>query len=137
VKAKFSTICSREKLAEIRSFLHTVLAGLEIAQGIKDEIILAVDEACANAIIHGNQCDATRPLQLEVNLNEDKLSVEIFDVGDSHFNAEAWRDKDINEIIRNKQKGGLGLKLMYSIMDEVRYHRTGDRHVCTMEKRLQ
>jgi len=71
MKTKFTTICSREKLSEIRSFLHVVLGDIKISQNTRDEIILAVDEACANAIIHGNGCNEKKTLQLEIAVSEE------------------------------------------------------------------
>lgn len=136
MKTKFTTICSREKLSEIRSFLQVILGDANIPQSTRDEVILAVDEACANAIIHGNGCDEKKTLQLEIALSKEKLSVEIYDVGNTAFPAEEFKSRDISELIHTRQKGGLGLKLMYSIMDEVNYYQSNGVNVCSLSKIL-
>lgn len=137
MKTKYTTICSREKLADIRKFLSSVLIDLRIADPVKNEIILAVDEACANAMIHGNQCDENKTLQLEIELDENRLVVEISDVGDTSFTDIHHEEKTIENLIQQRKKGGLGLKLIYSIMDEVTYYSSGTRNICSLTKRLK
>ena len=134
MKTKFTTICSREKLSEIRAFLSSVLVNLSVAESVKNEIILAVDEACANAMIHGNNCDEDKPLQLEVEHHGNKLTVEISDIGDSEINVEEYQDRTIDDLIRERRKGGLGLKLIYSIMDDVSYYSRDSRNICALTK---
>ncbi len=132
----FTTICAREKLSDIRRFLRQTLAKIEVAEPIRQEIVLAVDEACANAIIHGNQCDHNRHLHLEVEIAEDKLLVTISDVGDFEQDLAQHEDHDLHSLIEQRKKGGLGLKLIYTIMDQVNYHKEGTKNVCTLTKNL-
>lgn len=132
----FTTVCAPEKLADIRRFLHRVLAEIGVAESVKQEIVLAVDEACANAIIHGNHCDETRNLLLEVKQEEDKLVVEISDVGSFESDLAAHRDRNIEDLIAQRRKGGLGLKLIYTIMDQVDYYREGTRNIVALTKRI-
>lgn len=132
----FTTICAREKLSDIRRFLRQALANIDVAEPIRQEIVLAVDEACANAIIHGNQCDHNRHLHLEVKTAEGKLVVEISDVGDFEQDLAQHRDYDLESLIEQRKKGGLGLKLIYTLMDQVDYHKEGSRNICTLTKNL-
>jgi serine/threonine-protein kinase RsbW len=132
----FSTVCAREKLSDIRRFLHQVLAKVDVAEAIKQEIVLAVDEACANAMIHGNQCDAHKLLQLDVSVENNQLIVHISDIGDFEQDLASHQDKGLDELIRQRRRGGLGLKLIYTIMDTVAYSREGTRNVCTLTKNL-
>lgn len=134
MKTRFTTICSREKLSEIRSFLSSVLVNLKIAESVKNEIILAVDEACANAMIHGNNCDENKPLQLDVVMENEKLTVEISDIGTTDIDTEQYQEQSVQELIRQRRKGGLGLKLIYSIMDEVTYYNRDSRNICALTK---
>ena len=133
----FTTVCAPERLSDIRRFLHRVLAEIGVAESVKQEIVLAVDEACANAIIHGNHCDETRHLLLEVKQEDDKLVVEISDVGSFESDLAAHRDRNIEDLIAQRRKGGLGLKLIYTIMDQVDYYREGSRNIVALTKRLR
>jgi serine/threonine-protein kinase RsbW len=137
MKSKFTTQCARSNLSGIRRFLHSTLARLEVADPVKQEIVLAVDEACANAIIHGNDCDAAKPLLVEVEKKDGQLMVEISDVGAvTEEELENHRNKTLEELVEERSKGGLGLKLIYSLMDEVSYYSKDNKQVCSLRKKL-
>ena len=46
--------CSKKNLGEIRKFISDSLEEVDLDSKTKSALILAIDEACANAIIHGN-----------------------------------------------------------------------------------
>ena len=137
MKSKFTTTCARANLSEIRRFLHKTLATLDVAESVKQEIILAVDEACANAIIHGNQCDIQKPLLIEVETDENNLIVEISDVGNvTEAELHEHKEKSLEDLVEERSNGGLGLKLIYSLMDEVSYFSRDDKHICSLRKKI-
>jgi serine/threonine-protein kinase RsbW len=135
MKADFTTTCSMEHLAEIRRFLHKVLTKYNINDQIKNEIVLAVDEACANAMIHGNNCNPQSPLHIEVELTDQQFIVQISDVGNLEEDFTEQKDNEIEELIENRRRGGLGLKLMYSIMDDVNYFAKEGKNICSLTKK--
>lgn len=127
MKANVTTICSNETQSEIRSFLNDFLEGAKISGSEKNQIVLAIDEAVANAIIHGNDADNTRSIQMDIDLSEKRFLIEISDIGlFDEITKQDKKDKELKTIIKEKQKGGLGLKLIYSIMDIVCFY-TKDR----------
>ncbi len=137
MKSEFTTVCAPSKLADIRRFLYHTLAHFNIAEGVKHEIVLAVDEACANAIIHGNDCDVNKVLHLELEKSGGQLSVEISDVGSIRSEElESAMDKSLDDLIRERKAGGLGLKLIYSLMDEVSYFARDNKNICSLRKNL-
>jgi serine/threonine-protein kinase RsbW len=136
MKVKLTTNCSKMKLADIRNFVAEQIKHLPLTQSETNQIILAVDEACANAIIHGHNCDAAQEILIEVETDQEHIKVDISDVGTSDIVADAITEDDIRVLIREQKKGGLGLKLIHSIMDEVTFAQQGDRHVCSLTKYL-
>src|SRR5687768_15029425 len=102
MKTSFTTICSREKLSEIRAFLYSILKGLNITERMKNELVLAVDEACANAMIHGNECDHSRTLQLDLEITDEEFVVEISDVGSHDIPDQKYHERTLEEIIRER-----------------------------------
>jgi serine/threonine-protein kinase RsbW len=94
---------------------------------------LAVDEASANAIIHGNNCNEELSIVVELYFQDAKLTVRIFDIGDFAFD-EKLMDRNIETLLRERAKGGLGLRLIHALMDDVRFFHEGDTHVCTLTK---
>ena len=101
-------------------------------------MVLAVDEAIANAIIHGNDSDTDKSVQLDLDINEKRIHIEISDIGlfDEIMNNDK-KDKDLKSVIKEKQKGGLGLKLIYSIMDVVCFYTQNNKSYCLMVKLLK
>jgi len=103
----------------------------------QNKVVLAVDEACANAIIHGNECDQARRLKVELEIRDNNIRVEIYDVGNYHPNQIDFSGRDIQENIRTRKKGGLGLVIMHSVMDRVQYYNKGKVTVCSLTKKLE
>jgi serine/threonine-protein kinase RsbW len=133
----YTTTCSTEKLSDIRSFVQEQLQQVPLSDLEKKQVVLAVDEACANAIIHGNRCDASRSLHLALDIEPQQINIEISDIGSFRPNETNWRSRSINDQIRQRSKGGLGLRLMHSIMDKVSYYNRGQVNVCSLSKQLK
>ncbi|PSR03958.1 MAG: hypothetical protein BRD50_04745 [Bacteroidetes bacterium SW_11_45_7] len=70
MKANLTTICSHKAQEEIRAFITDFLSGVTIADTEKNQIVLSVDEAIANAIIHGHAGDESKSIQIDLNLND-------------------------------------------------------------------
>jgi serine/threonine-protein kinase RsbW len=90
------------------------LAGLDPAT--VDHLKLAVDEACANIIVHGYAGERNRPIVAKLNLYPDRLEVRLRDFG-KKVPPESIRPKELDPT----RPGGLGLHLIQCCMDEVAY----------------
>lgn len=133
--ASYSVACRREELRTIREQFGEALTSHGVAGLERDQIILAVDEACANAIIHGNDADENQRISVEAELQDLELTVRVKDVGEFEFSP-SMIDKDISWYLKNRMRGGLGLKLIHVIMDEVRFEKENDAFVCVMVKKI-
>ena len=133
---RFSTTCSKDKLKEIRIFLTRILDHYSISEVKKNELVLAVDEVCANLIIHSHNCNEKENFDLVVNVEEKSgITFDIIDKGIG-FNIQKYREPNLREIIKKKQKGGVGLLLVRRIMDKIEFHHEPTGHVCRLFKRL-
>lgn len=85
-----------------------------------EDLKTAVDEACINAIEHGNQENADIKVLVELIAEDTKLQVDIHDQGKGiHGDIQK---PDIDILIAEKQSGrGWGLFLIQSLMDEVEF----------------
>jgi serine/threonine-protein kinase RsbW len=90
------------------------LAGLDSAS--VDYLKLAVDEACANIIVHGYDGERGRPIVARLNLHPDRLEVCLRDFG-KKVPPESIRPKEPDP----SRVGGLGVHLIHCCMDEVVY----------------
>lgn len=136
MKKTLRTVCAKESLKDIRSFIRKSLEKIDFDAKTKSNMVLAVDEASANAIIHGNNCDSRREIRIDFTLTDQKIIIEIFDIGEKDFDQLKFIQRDIEELVKEKSKGGMGLKLMNSIMDEVLYKKINDTHYCVLIKNL-
>ncbi len=134
MKVKYTSICSKVNLRSIRSFITEQLEDVKLTRREKSQIVLAVDEACANAIIHGNKCDETKEIQISVETDSDKIVIEIIDEGINEVPFGFVPEKDIKNLIKEKRKGGIGLKLINEIMDEIHFYKKNNRNVCILIK---
>ncbi len=131
---QFKTSCRKEKLREIRQFLTETLNDIGFPESEAHKVILAVDEVCANMIIHSNKSNPNE--KLEVYIEDDgheKIKFEIVDHGIG-FDYSKYQEPDLKEIIKEKRKGGLGIMLVKKIMDEVEFKCEKSRNVCCMTK---
>jgi serine/threonine-protein kinase RsbW len=135
MKHTFQTSCSKSRLREIRSFTENVLREHEMDELEISTVVLAVDEVCANLIIHAHECDDDHELRLEVDVRKDKVVFNIIDKSEM-FNINQYKTPRLEDIIRMQRKGGLGLILVKKIMDDIRIFPKGDYYVCQLTKNM-
>jgi serine/threonine-protein kinase RsbW len=127
--------CSRSNLKTVRDFVAGILQAHHLSDILQNQIILAVDEIVANLIIHSNQEDESKHLDIRVEMEPHEFRFEAEDDGQSFSPAE-YRDPDLQEHIRTGKKGGVGIALVNRIMDHVEYATIGTRNFCRLSKRL-
>ena len=129
------TIGSRfENIELVQMSVDEALAEHGVSEEVRHWIGLAVREAVANAIKHGNRLDASKPVDVTVELGEDEVEIRVRDRGEG-FDPDAVKDPLAPE---NKFRAdGRGILYMNRSMDEVRYsfHPEGGT-VVTLRRRL-
>lgn len=135
MKVNLTTVCNTRAQEEIRAFLNRYFKDTGLTESEVNQLILAIDEAIANAIIHGNQSDPEKTISMDIDFSEKRILIEIGDIGlfDESLRKEKI-SKEIKDIIKEKEKGGLGLKLIYSIMDIVTFYTKDNKSYCMMVK---
>ena len=110
------------------------------ASGLDDkatfEVQMAVDEACANIIVHSYEEEEKGEIALCCECAEGDFVVTIRDQGQP-FNPEDVPLPDITCCLAERQKGGLGLYFMRRLMDEVCFHFDTEGNELTMVKRIR
>ena len=98
---------------------------------------LAVDEACANVIEHAYGHDANKEVIVRAKLDENEFSIDIEDTGKG-FDPAMVNQEELEQLISKRRTGGLGMRLMKTLMDEVRYEiEPGKKNALHMSKRLK
>jgi len=123
-------------LPDIRKFVGEVLTSNKLPEVESHKMILAVDEICANLIIHANNCDPTHRLDISVEvLPNDRVIFTIKDQGRT-FDFSNYKEPSIEEIVSARRKGGLGLMLVRRIMDDIQFTTEKNYNICTLIKKL-
>lgn len=104
--------------------VREVVAKVAAKEGFgKDEVSrieLAVDEACANVIKHAYGNDTKKYIDILLEKEDDKLVVVVTDHGRG-FNPNAIKQPNMEEYLKKFSKGGLGIFLMETLMDQVEF----------------
>ena len=109
-----------ENLSEIRDFVSINARDAGIPEAIVENIILAVDEACTNIIKHAYNLSPEGEIVIKIDYDEEKFMVTIIDYGRS-FEPDRVPLPDLQKYYREHRVGGLGMYLMKSLMDDVKY----------------
>jgi serine/threonine-protein kinase RsbW len=133
---QYNISCSLENLKGMRDFIRKSLRSHVASDVQLNEIILALDEMCSNLMIHAHQCNPDHHLEMSIDVpQQGKVVFEIMDDGEM-FDINRFHEPDLGNLIHEKRKGGLGIRLVKSIMDEVQYTTRGGRNVCRLSKKV-
>ena len=128
---------STENLALIREFVSSIgsQSGLDSAEVAQLE--LAVDEACANVIEHAYGHDTTKEVIVRATFDDQTLRIDVEDTGRG-FDPSSVQPEELERLIQERKTGGLGMRLMKTIMDEVLYEiEPGKKNALHMIKRIR
>jgi serine/threonine-protein kinase RsbW len=109
---------------DVLSYLIERTAHLGIIKPSTSNIFVALDEAIANAIKHGNKNDPNKRVYIKVEITPDEARFTITDQGDGFDLENVPNPTDPEYILR---PCGRGVMLIYHIMDEVRYNTRGNQ----------
>jgi len=137
VKYKFNVICSKDQLKEVGLSVSRILRQYSISEVEINELVLAVDEVCANLIIHSHQCNADEFFELNIHVKKAKgIIFEFIDSGKG-FNITKYKEPSINDVIKEKKKGGIGLMLVRRIMDKIEFEEVEGKNIYRLHKFLK
>lgn len=116
-----------ENLSLIRDFISTSAAEAGVTTDVVENIILAVDEACTNIIKHAYKSFPDGEMIIKTKSTLSRFVVSITDYGNS-FEPDAIPEPDLQKYYRQKRVGGLGMYLMKTLMDDVKYVSVPGKH---------
>lgn len=136
MKHELKLYCETSKLSDLRIFLSKILQETSLSEIEQHQVTLAVDEVCANLIIHSHSCNSKEFIQVSVEKEIGLLKIEITDQGDA-FNIIEYNVPEINQVKKAKRKGGLGIILVKRIMDKIEFESSGLQNTCRLFKNLK
>ncbi|MGK7396265.1 MAG: ATP-binding protein [Candidatus Cyclobacteriaceae bacterium M3_2C_046] len=134
---KFEVPCSKDQLKAIRNFVNNVLQGYSFSELEVNSMVLAVEEVCANLMIHSHNCNPSEMIKLSISVDQNEgITFNIMDHG-LGFDFKNYKEPAIQDIIKQKKKGGLGLMLVRRIMDDIEYKKGTDHNIYKLFKRCK
>lgn len=136
MKYSLTISCNKSNLAKVRHFVAEVLQKNHFKEIDAHKLVLAVDEICANLIIHSNNCNPTRKIDVVVDLNPTEQIIFVIKDKGISFDISSYAEPTMDEIISSKRKGGVGLMLVKRIMDKIEFSTEKNYNICRLTKRL-
>ena len=119
-KLKLKITSHTSNLMLVRDFIADAAKNFGFDDENINKIIMAVDEACTNIIKHAYGSQPGQPIDIAVSTDNKKFSVIIKDKG-KYFEPKEICPPDMREYLKQYKVGGLGIHLMKSLMDEIKY----------------
>jgi serine/threonine-protein kinase RsbW len=127
--------CEKSSLKVVREFVAGTLQQHQISDSEINMIVVAIDEVCANLIIHSHHCNKEEHIEIRIIEKAKGFMFEIRDQGET-FNISDYSVPSMEKIIKTKSSGGIGLILVTRIMDSIQVDREGTFNVCRLFKSL-
>lgn len=113
-----------EAIARVVDAISETLEGLEVPEQKRFEVALAVQEALANAVVHGCGNDPSKQVRCRLQSNpEGRILISVTDPGPG-FSPERLPDPKRQENVYADH--GRGVYLIRQLMDEVQIERPGN-----------
>lgn len=105
-----------ETVADIDSYLDTKLRDAGFPENLLADVAVSVSEVVNNAVIHGNHEDASKNVQIELDIKPDRVSITVQDEGEG-FDPDSLPDPVAPDNLMREV--GRGLFIVRAYMDEV------------------
>lgn len=122
----YSASASVHELASIRVFVIERLTSHGLDLNSAQSVSLAVDEACSNIILHGQDLNVSR-LIIHVEYSHGICRVQIKDNAKT-FDPNSVKSPDMISYFANYSYGGLGIELMRRIVDGMIYKKADSKN---------
>lgn len=128
--------CNIENLKGVRDFIRKALKDHGVSDLQVSELVLALDEMCSNLMIHSHRCNPDELFEINIDLKKgNPIIFEIIDDGCA-FDINQFAEPELGNLVHEKRKGGLGIRLVKSIMDKIEYQHRDGKNVCRLTKNI-
>ena len=132
---KITIGCDKTELTKIRQFVADELEQHQIPDLQSHKLVLAVDEVCANLIIHANNCDPINKIELDLEFHPKQIVFTFRDKGVG-FDINQYDSPSMDELVSSRRQGGLGLLLVKRIMDKIEFTTEKNYNICRLVKTI-
>ncbi|MEM6643454.1 MAG: ATP-binding protein [Bacteroidota bacterium] len=125
--------CSKTELVKLRQFTSDALEKKKVPDLQAHKLVLAVDEVCANLIIHANDCNPRNQIEFSIQFMPRQIIFTFRDRGVG-FDINKYDSPSMEEIVSTRRQGGLGLMLVKRIMDKIEFSSEKNHNICRLIK---
>ncbi|MFK7952673.1 MAG: ATP-binding protein [Ekhidna sp.] len=126
-------MCNKGELTTIRQFTSDVLDEHKVPDLEAHKLVLAVDEVCANIMIHANNCNPDSRIEFDIVVQSEQIVFTFRDKG-AGFDINTYDAPSMDEIVSSRRQGGLGLMLVKRIMDKIEFSTEKNHNICRLIK---
>jgi len=123
------------ELARLAEALEAFAARHAIGPRTIFEMNLALEEIITNTISYGYNDSDPHLIRIELQVDGETLRARIEDDARAFDPTEA-PDPDVTAALVDRPVGGLGVRLVRTLMDDVRYARESDRNILHIARRI-
>ncbi|MBC8111457.1 MAG: ATP-binding protein [Verrucomicrobia bacterium] len=128
--------CTQDSLKGVRTFVEATLKLYVISEIIVNQLILAVDEICTNLVVHAHQSTPEDSLEITIENKDKDLFFEIKDKNNTGFDWKTYQQPALEDLVKTGRKGGMGLILVNSVMDDVEIQPEGEGSIWRLHKSI-
>ena len=108
-------------LCDVRATIRSYLLSQGVPEDKVQELVLAADEACTNAIRHAYRGASDQFLELSLDSRDGWIELVVCDDGIPAPYDRVRRKSEEDIIAEALTPGGLGMHLIYNVFDEVQF----------------
>lgn len=125
---------SPDRLSMVRASVHSAALACGFDEAAARDIVLAIDEACTNVIVHAYNNRDDADIVLDIFRTDRGILIQLRDFAPP-ASPQGFKPRDLNRL----SPGGLGTHFIREIMDETRFMRApeGDGNILEMTKKAQ
>ena len=123
------------QISRLPGFIGKVTEGMGLTPECTDNLNLAVEEAATNVILYAYPEGTGGTLDIDAQVDGKRLTFILSDSG-KEFDPTAREEVNISAGIDDRPVGGLGIHLVKTLMDSVRYERKDGRNILTLTKNI-
>jgi anti-sigma regulatory factor (Ser/Thr protein kinase) len=137
VKKKRLVVPAEAKyLRQVREFAEKYGKSQGFSRKDINSLKISLDEICSNIVLYAYRDMERGDIQIEIKRENGSIIVHIEDRG-VEFDYGSVKTPNLQKYVEQKMKGGLGLHLVKTMNDEVRYERVGGRNIYTLQRNLE
>lgn len=119
-----------DNMSLVENFIDEISIALSIVSDLYGNLLISTIEAVTNAIVHGNDNNPDKVVRINVESDDKKITVTVFDEGEG-FDVSVVPDPTKPNYI--EQPNGRGIFLMRNLADKVKFDKNGSVVILTFK----